>query len=194
MSKWYLVKYDDNWADEMDLSSHTVIDGETFEKFKKALDTNPSFTFYVGTNEEIEYGGKYGQDAEDAVSYEEITQEEYNTLKRLGLASSGRFADRFIECVIEHFFYGDSEDDEVDYDEEDSEEDGFYLEHPTDIYADDTRFTDFDEAIKYIEEEHGYEGEYWNRVKASRSFDILEQFLDSDGVFCYQIKGGEWCE
>lgn len=58
--EFYVVKYFDNWADEMDLSSIVVIDGDTKEKLFKQFDKyegkETAFVeFYFGTNEFNEY-------------------------------------------------------------------------------------------------------------------------------------------
>jgi hypothetical protein len=181
MSKWYLIKYEDNWADEMDISSHTVIDEETHKKFLKALLKNPSFTMCVGTNEEIDYG-THGHRAEDAVCWKEMTQEEYNVLIRLGIARLGRFAERFIERVIDANWYENEDEDEDD-------KDGFWIET---LDGDEIRFTDFDCATAYLEDEHGYDGAEWEKVVDSNSFEELEKFVDLDEkLFCYIIEDGQ---
>lgn len=183
MSNLYLAKYDDNWADEFDVSGHCVIDEKTYEKLTKKLITNPSFTMYIGTNEDIEYG-EDGQSAEDAIDFQEITQDEYNVLKKLGLARQG-FAEKFVERVLE------SEDGEDSWDKDEEEKDGFYIQHPEDY--DDIYFDDFDAAIAYIEEEYGFDGEGWDKVKESKDFVELTNWLDEDpeGPFCYILKDGD---
>lgn len=58
MSKM-LITYSDNWTDEMDLDGLFVCSSDEWEKYKetvkKYFESNDSYTYYVGTNEEIEY-------------------------------------------------------------------------------------------------------------------------------------------
>ena len=55
--KFYLLKFRDNWADEMDVSGFVVYDED---EYKAWLDKIPEgeFTYGIGTNEEIEYSSK----------------------------------------------------------------------------------------------------------------------------------------
>lgn len=55
-------------------------------------------------------------------------------------------------------------------------------------------FTNFDEAIKVLSEDYGYEGLAWEMVKASNDFEVLEDFLADDGVYAYTeiSNGDEW--
>ena len=43
-------------------------------------------------------------------------------------------------------------------------------------------FTNFDKAVKVLQEEYGYEGFMWEMVVASGDFEILEGFLSDDGL------------
>ncbi|WP_235864091.1 hypothetical protein [Sutcliffiella halmapala] len=43
-------------------------------------------------------------------------------------------------------------------------------------------FTNFDRAVKVLEEDYGYEGLAWDMVVASNDFEILADFLVVDGV------------
>lgn len=43
-------------------------------------------------------------------------------------------------------------------------------------------FTKFDKAVKYFEEEYGYEGTFWEILVSSSDFEMLTDFLQSDGV------------
>lgn len=55
----YIVRYSGNWADEMDLEGFSLMDGEELNKYietaKKFFATGDTYSFYVGTNEEVEY-------------------------------------------------------------------------------------------------------------------------------------------
>lgn len=54
-----LIKYSDNWADEMDLEGLFICSSEEWEGYKESVkkyfEVNSSYTYYVGTNEEVEY-------------------------------------------------------------------------------------------------------------------------------------------
>lgn len=43
-------------------------------------------------------------------------------------------------------------------------------------------FTRFEQAIRELEEEYGYEGLAWDMVVASGDFEILADFLETDGL------------
>ncbi|EKN67474.1 hypothetical protein P9E76_01590 [Schinkia azotoformans] len=43
-------------------------------------------------------------------------------------------------------------------------------------------FTNFERAVKSLEEEYGYEGFAWDMVVASNDFEILCEFLSDDGI------------
>jgi len=43
-------------------------------------------------------------------------------------------------------------------------------------------FTRFDQAVKTLQEEYGYEGFAWDMVVASGDFEVLADFLESDGL------------
>ena len=43
-------------------------------------------------------------------------------------------------------------------------------------------FTNFDKAVKVLQEEYGYEGFMWEMVVVSVDFEILEGFLSDDGL------------
>lgn len=73
-----LVKYDSNWADEMDVSGFRIMtddDWEAYqEAFKNHFDAGEQYSHGIGTNEEIEY-----EDIKQFMSdfkVEEITTEE----------------------------------------------------------------------------------------------------------------------
>lgn len=53
--KYYLVKSNVNWADELDLEGFDIFTEEELEKIKKDLvRTEYTRTRYIGTNEEVE--------------------------------------------------------------------------------------------------------------------------------------------
>ena len=57
---YYLVKYDDNWADEMDISGFALFTEEEHNEFVSMVDkvcellrAGETFEYYIGTNEFI---------------------------------------------------------------------------------------------------------------------------------------------
>lgn len=54
---WTLVKYADNWADEMDIAGFMVVSNEELEEWKSKI-PNREFLFSIGNNEEVEYSNK----------------------------------------------------------------------------------------------------------------------------------------
>ncbi|QOV08338.1 hypothetical protein Kirov_139 [Bacillus phage Kirov] len=43
-------------------------------------------------------------------------------------------------------------------------------------------FTRFDDAVRVLQDDYGYEGLAWDMVVASGDFEILADFLISDGL------------
>ena len=95
----WLVKFYDNWADEMDIEGFSIMStsqftqwAKTVEEVAKKIDEGRSFEWYFGTNEWIDW--KTGKDFKEAFSCEVITDEEAEVLKRLllqGFAVYGLF-------------------------------------------------------------------------------------------------------
>lgn len=60
MSKMVLIKFSSNWADEMDIEGLYVTTAEKHEAFKQQVvqhfeKSGRTISYYVGSNEEIEY-------------------------------------------------------------------------------------------------------------------------------------------
>jgi len=79
-----LIKYNDNWADEMDLEGSQILTDPEFAewetKWLKRFEDEGKITFYVGTNEEIPYGSF--DDFCQAFTVEDITEEEAAVLTK----------------------------------------------------------------------------------------------------------------
>jgi hypothetical protein len=83
-----LIKWDSNWADEMDIDGFMIVDKTTSDKFKKQLkDYNSSFEVYVGTNEDIEYGS--GEELLKELTFKTITEDEAKVIKKFFGNSGG---------------------------------------------------------------------------------------------------------
>lgn len=119
---FYLVKYEDNWADEMDVSGHIILNERQLNTLKDAIKQINNFTFYVGTNEDIDY-----QDSKSvwsSLEVREISKDIVKELERVGFLSSG-FAHNFVELIVEEYAnqleddremgFGSVESDEIDY-------------------------------------------------------------------------------
>lgn len=86
MSKYFLVKFTDNWADEIDVDGFDTLTEEEVKEFKNRVtsyfdENSEPYIYSIGTNEELEY-----YDAETLLSYftfKEITKEEYDVIKKL---------------------------------------------------------------------------------------------------------------
>lgn len=110
MAKFYLMKYSDNWADEMDVDGHTILTQEEYDQFTLAAANVKHMYFCIGTNEDIEYGiGQWDSKIEDAYTVEEITEAEAKVLRKLDLAEAG-FARKFYYNLVET--YAEQRDEE----------------------------------------------------------------------------------
>lgn len=82
---YLLVKYEANWADEIDVSGFTVLTKEQWdqnvERIKRHFDEESELTCYIGTNEQIDY---YNADeALQDFKVTEITDEQAEVLHQL---------------------------------------------------------------------------------------------------------------
>ena len=88
MNTHYLVKFEDNWADEIDISGFKLFEKDKWEELKKKILTiTGEINIYFGSNEDNEY-----DNAEDLLSCFKtypITSEQYNLI--LKLFPSGEF-------------------------------------------------------------------------------------------------------
>ena len=79
-----LVKYDSNWADEMDIDGFKVLTNEQWKKYQKGFEKHfkeECYSYCVGTNEEIEYNDF--DEFRNDFKVSEITDEEAAVLKKL---------------------------------------------------------------------------------------------------------------
>jgi hypothetical protein len=97
MSKFYLLKYSDNWADEMDIDGHAVLTSEEYNEFNSKVDELEYLWFSVGTNEDIEY--ESNESIKRAYSVSAILEDDVDVLDRLGIMFRG-YADSFVEAVL----------------------------------------------------------------------------------------------
>jgi len=84
--KKLLVKFDSNWADEMDVDGFQVITEVEFEDYKNVVGKafkqagKSGWSFSIGTNEEIEFESE--RDFFRCIEVTEISDEEYETFKK----------------------------------------------------------------------------------------------------------------
>jgi hypothetical protein len=97
-----LVKYEDNWADEIDLKGFKLFTDDRWQEFQDAV-PDKRFTRYVGSNQDIEYDGK--KDFLSRFSVQEIEESDYQVLKKFFPHGEGEFPDLD--------FDDDNEDDDV---------------------------------------------------------------------------------
>lgn len=88
--QWLLVKFSDNWADEIDLEGFRVVTREAYDAYvTKRLKQYPNgFCRYFGTNEENEYAS-FQDYLDQTVTCEEITEEEAKVLEKFFPDGSG---------------------------------------------------------------------------------------------------------
>lgn len=102
MGKFYILRYADNWADEMDLDGFFLMTEAQKQRLDKSLELLECVNFYleftVGTNQEIEYDSV--GDIKRAISIEGITLDQAQTLSSLDLLSTG-FAEHFYDYIVE---------------------------------------------------------------------------------------------
>ena len=85
--KW-LVKFADNWADEMDVEGFAIFGTKEFmgfmtlvEDVAKKMDDDHPFTWYIGTNEWLDWYD--GKDFKAAFSCEIISDEQAEVIQSL---------------------------------------------------------------------------------------------------------------
>lgn len=85
MKKFYVLKYEDNWADEMDIQSFLILNEEDkikyYDKAKENLDKlNKKLIICLGTNEEIIF--EKSADFIKTLKIKEISETEANIIKK----------------------------------------------------------------------------------------------------------------
>ena len=90
IKEYVLVKFEDNWADEMNISGWRTYLKEDWDKYVESVPSD-SFpcTKYVGTNEEIEYENR--KEYFNKFKVVPITEEECRTLNKLFNGEQGFF-------------------------------------------------------------------------------------------------------
>lgn len=80
--KYYLLKYDYNWADEADFRGFQLVDQKGLDAINKGIDeAYYPREHYFGTNEEIIF--EDASEVREGIEVIEITHIDYETLKNL---------------------------------------------------------------------------------------------------------------
>lgn len=99
---FYLVKYEDNWADEFNIYGLEILDQRQYDflnmVIENVIDKVGEFNYCFGTNEDIDY--KSTARIRKALTFQSITKEEFETLKKLRLGCYGR---EFVSSLVEHY-------------------------------------------------------------------------------------------
>lgn len=123
--EFFMVKYEDNWADEMNIEGFMVMNSQELENWKSRIPKK--YRFNLGTNEEIEYDSK--KEFLNTIKINSISVEEARFLY-------GHFGSDYTDClewngrefnkmvkrrICEFGFFPSLHDDEIeDLDEDDS--------------------------------------------------------------------------
>lgn len=96
---WLYVQYSDNWADEMDITGGQIFTKTEWDAYRKAarkvFKDNGGYTFYMGTNQYIEYSSY--EDFKNCFEIKKLSIEEVHMLERLGLDCMGIFPENIGE-------------------------------------------------------------------------------------------------
>lgn len=79
-----LLKFEDNWADEMDICSWQIVDKAAFESIRDSFILkyeDREFNIGIGSNEDIEYDN--AKAFLEKIDVTDITDEEVKTIKKL---------------------------------------------------------------------------------------------------------------
>lgn len=88
--KMFLVKYEDNWADEMDIYGCAIMSEKDVDAYFKAFrKVDASYSWYIGTNEEINFYSY--EDFKHKFEIKEISPEEAKVLSKFGFERFGLF-------------------------------------------------------------------------------------------------------
>lgn len=106
--KYYLVKQDANWGDEMDVSGFCVLSKTEYKKrIDKIKKYKDEIEVYIGTNESLEFdNGK--QFIKSCLTVEEISKSDADVLSKY---FSGFDKDDNICTIIEFLHYGEDVED-----------------------------------------------------------------------------------
>lgn len=118
---YYLVKYSDNWADEMDIEGFAVFTQKEFCDFSNAIEeimnlikNGKTYTYWFGTNEGVEYDHvnyflkSFEIKTIDALSYSLISGNICNNDHVYGFFPF----DDMLDFIVDHLDVGEEEEEE----------------------------------------------------------------------------------
>lgn len=119
MSK-VLVKWSDNWADEMDIEGFVIMTDSEWKEYKQGIKEKiKPFSIGIGTNEEIDYDN--GEDLLAKLTAKKLTSEEYKTIS--GIFGNYWGFDQFQYVIEDNIAEEADELEEEGYYEDEEEED-----------------------------------------------------------------------
>lgn len=93
MNNLFLIKFKDNWADEMDIEGGQIMTEKEFHDYfnavKKAFNECNYINFCIGSNEFIEYESY--EDFFKSIQIIKISKDEYKVLQKFNLCNYGIF-------------------------------------------------------------------------------------------------------
>ncbi len=80
---FHLIKYNDNWADEMDLDGFRLMERKEYKEFVKGIRAIKEFPLeiYFGTNQEVTFESV--EDIMKSLKFETVTEDEFALLEAL---------------------------------------------------------------------------------------------------------------
>lgn len=106
MASHILIRYNDNWADEMDINGFVVILDSDWDKIKdlmRKLFERGQWTFGIGTNEEIEYNSF--AEWERTLTLTSLTQDDAATFISTCQRSGMRKGYEWKSLIIDYGFF-----------------------------------------------------------------------------------------
>ena len=84
---YVLLKWDSNWADEMDVEGFKIVSKSQFEEWSERMKERRGFNICIGTNEDIEYSN--GRELLSEIKVKPISEDEANVIKKFFGTSGG---------------------------------------------------------------------------------------------------------
>lgn len=108
MENKILVKFEDNWADEMNVEGFNIFTKEEWETFKTKLENKQSeFQVCIGTNEELEYSN-----GNDCLRHMTVSEISIAAAEIIEDAIGSCFGECSIFCSDYYSDYHDEDEDE----------------------------------------------------------------------------------
>lgn len=106
-----LLKYDSNWADEMDIDGFTIMSDEGWESWKtdiqKFFKKREYWNYGIGTNEDIEYGS--AKEVLKDIKVIDISEDEADIIDKLFFKDSVYKTFGYFPCFYDYIEDGDED-------------------------------------------------------------------------------------